>query len=335
MCSSPKTSNNLCAGLILLALVILSACQSPNVNSLLVETAKPLLATSTPEPNWQVVFVSQQTESNKVVYSIGLDGSSLSQITEVGAYAPFWSPNRQHFAFRYYESIHIMSADGTHLITISDGDLGTDLKGNPTLSSSLFWSPDSQQIAFYAYYKPRLEPAIYAVDADGSNIQVADLGEEAIEGISWSPDSNYLAFTTSIRHLLPSIIAVSDRHLKRIHFLTNEEGRYATCAPCVSDYSPLWSPNNQSIAFMSLRDGTNAIYVISPDGGHEIRVTNTSAAISIPFWSPNGKQIAFVSEQDGNKEIYVMNADGSNQLRLTNNTVDDFDPVWSPQLKDK
>jgi Tol biopolymer transport system component len=84
------------------------------------------------------------------------------------------------------------------------------------------------------------------------------------------------------------------------------------------------------IAFASDRDGNFEIYVMNPDGGGLVRVTNNPAEDTHPTWSADGTRLAFVSNRDGNKEIYVVNADGSGTTRLTNNTAEDFEPAWSP-----
>ena len=86
------------------------------------------------------------------------------------------------------------------------------------------------------------------------------------------------------------------------------------------------------IAFASDRTGNFDIYVMDPDGGGIIRLTDDGAEDTQPTWSPDGNQIAFVSTRDGNKEIYVVNASGGGATRLTNNTFEDISPVWSPLL---
>ncbi len=86
------------------------------------------------------------------------------------------------------------------------------------------------------------------------------------------------------------------------------------------------------IAFASDRAGNFDIYVMNPDGGGLVRLTNDPAEDVQPTWSPDGTKLAFVSNRDGNKEIYVVNADGGGLTRLTNNTVEDTAPAWSPSL---
>jgi Tol biopolymer transport system component len=129
-------------------------------------------------------------------------------------------------------------------------------------------------------------------------------------------------------------------------------------------------PINGKIAFHSIRDGNNEIYVMNQDGSGQTRLTvdpvpdvqpawspdgakiafvhNLDIAVinadgtglivltqggsinGAPEWSPDGKRIAFHSNRTGNFEIFVMNADGSNVVQLTNNAAGDFQPTWSP-----
>ncbi len=85
------------------------------------------------------------------------------------------------------------------------------------------------------------------------------------------------------------------------------------------------------IAFSSPRNQTSyQIYVMDPDGKHQVPVTKTSSEEFQPAWSPDRTRIAFMSRRDANPEIYVMDADGQHQTRLTNNPADDSKPAWSP-----
>lgn len=72
------------------------------------------------------------------------------------------------------------------------------------------------------------------------------------------------------------------------------------------------------LAFVSNRDGADAIYLANEDGS---AVTKLATGFG-PAWSPNGRQIAFWS----NWNIYVINVDGSALRLITEGTY----PAWSP-----
>jgi Tol biopolymer transport system component len=87
--------------------------------------------------------------------------------------------------------------------------------------------------------------------------------------------------------------------------------------------------HNGLIAFMSTQNGPSDVYVMSPSGAGQKRLT--TGGVNSLSWSADGTKIAFTSSRDGNPEIYVMNADGSNQTRLTfTPTAFEIFPAWSP-----
>lgn len=99
----------------------------------------------------------------------------------------------------------------------------------------------------------------------------------------------------------------------------------------VSDWAPAWSPDGQTIAFVSNRDGNMEIYAVSPDGSNLRRLTSHEADDWAPAWSPDGRRIAFWSEREGGvAEVYVMDADGSNVRRITSGAHGDWNLAWSP-----
>jgi dipeptidyl aminopeptidase/acylaminoacyl peptidase len=64
-----------------------------------------------------------------------------------------------------------------------------------------------------------------------------------------------------------------------------------------SDSSPLFSPDGQSLAFVSQRNGDSApqLYVMPLAGGEATRVTNVPTGVAQPMWFPDGKRLAFLS----------------------------------------
>lgn len=85
------------------------------------------------------------------------------------------------------------------------------------------------------------------------------------------------------------------------------------------------------MAFASRRDGNVDVYVTTPDGRSEVRLTTSPGADRYPAWSPDGRSIAFTSDRDGNEEIYVMTAGGAGQTNVSRSPLDaDVEPAWSP-----
>ena len=197
------------------------------------------------------------------------------------------------------------------------------------------------QIAFMSKRDGRLNPEIYAMDADGKNQQRLTNNPHDDWDPSWSPDGKRIVFFSNRDgHVMGGIptfeIYVMDADGKNQQRLTNHPN---------DDRSPSWSPDGKQIAFVSNRDGhviggipTFEIYVMAADGKNQQRLTENRHGDWNPSWSPDGKRIVFSSRRDGHfigdfgitEEIYVMDADGKNQQRLTENRQNDLLPSWSP-----
>jgi Tol biopolymer transport system component len=112
------------------------------------------------------------------------------------------------------------------------------------------------------------------------------------------------------------------------------------------------SPDGQTIAFTSLKDGDLDIYTMRTDGSNLKRLTFQPGYDGGPFWSHDGKQIvyrawhpsdtALTNYQDllkqrlvrpNRMEIWVMNADGSNQHQITSLGGANFAPYFTPDDK--
>jgi tricorn protease len=98
-------------------------------------------------------------------------------------------------------------------------------------------------------------------------------------------------------------IWIADENGKNVERLTVHSAR---------DIHPRFSPDGQSIAFSSDREGNMDVYVIPSAGGPVKRLTIHSADETVLGWTPDGKNILFASQrgEDFMGKLYVVSASG-------------------------
>jgi Tol biopolymer transport system component len=118
-------------------------------------------------------------------------------------------------------------------------------------------------------------------------------------------------------------IAIVNRDGTNLQILTNDT---------FPDFSSAISPDCQSIAFESERDGNGDIYLMEIATKELKRLTNHPSRDYSPTWSPDGEKIAFISERDGFSHIWVINADGTGLYQLTKGEFHVWPGIsWSPR----
>jgi len=65
-----------------------------------------------------------------------------------------------------------------------------------------------------------------------------------------------------------------------------------------AERSPQWSPDGETLAFLSNRGGKTQVYAIAASGGDAVAVTTQKNGVSSYHWSPNGKTIAYLAKAD-------------------------------------
>src|SRR5262245_12950252 len=63
-----------------------------------------------------------------------------------------------------------------------------------------------------------------------------------------------------------------------------------------NDYSPRWSADGKSLAFLSTREGAPQIFVAGADGSNPRKVTSVPEGVGEFIWSPNNKLFAFTTD---------------------------------------
>ncbi len=112
--------------------------------------------------------------------------------------------------------------------------------------------------------------------------------------------------------------------------------RDITNTPGVMERSPAWSPDGQSIAYLSDESGLYAMHVASQTGSGEVKkfpLAKEATFYFDPIWSPDSKLLAF---RDNHLRLWMLDT-GSG--KLTHVGEDDYfqtdnrDIAWSPDSK--
>ncbi len=93
--------------------------------------------------------------------------------------------------------------------------------------------------------------------------------------------------------------------------------------------SPAWSPDGQSLAYVSFEGKASAIYVQRLATGDRKRVSARAGINGAPAWSPDGRKLALTLSRDGNLDLYVLDLATQGLTRLTSDGAIDTEPEWS------
>lgn len=225
--------------------------------------------------------------------------------------------------------------DLTVKIDIGDLSRGLSRRLNTTEYNNYLpvWSPDGQQIAFYAFVPPAQnlaegQRALYVMDWNGDwngkNLRLI-ASEPAYENFlsgerpAWSPDGKQIAFISTSGNIGSVYVIHADgsglRH--------------------VSDHSSssslIWSPDGQYLVFGAYDMGEWHLFGTRLDGEVQKLTTQFTKLNYMPAFSPDGQKIVFASSRDKYySELYIMEGDDSQLQRLTDNENQDISPGWSP-----
>ena len=208
-------------------------------------------------PSWslegqKIAFSSDRNGGNIQIFVMDSDGQNPISLTDgVNDRNPAWSPDGQKIAFDGFGDeefdgvgwnieIYVMDSDGKNLKRLTD---------SPRSNLNPSWSPDSQRIAFVSTRHRSTE--IYVMNADGTKQERLTNNGVADDYPSWSPDGQKIAFSSSLVFLGADAqegdyeIYVVEPDGKNRRMLTDN---------VVHEVQPSWSPDGQTIAYMSWED---------------------------------------------------------------------------------
>jgi len=94
--------------------------------------------------------------------------------------------------------------------------------------------------------------------------------------------------------------------------------------------SPAWSPDGESLAYVSFEERLPSVYIQTLKTGERRRVSARAGVNQAPAFSPDGKKLALtLSTRDGNLDVYVLDLATQALTRITDDPGIDTEPQWS------
>ena len=178
---------------------------------------------------------------------------------------------------------------------------------------SLGISPDRQRVAYESNSAGNLE--LYILDLSGVDLGAIDpeaipsqqiTHNEVDDGSpTFFPDGGRIVFVSA----RPDD-SENNQERHQIYSINTDGSDERPLNPNPHDcYSPVVSPDGETIAFVSAREGDIEIYLMDADGSNERRLTNGIGASMQPAFSPDSRLLAFVSDRSDTFQIYLMHLD--------------------------
>ncbi len=262
---------------------------------------------------------------NKELFVVNLDGTGVRQLTRTGTptLSPSWDKTGKRIVFTNFPPGHRNAAP--YLLTFLTGGKVSirPVKLFNYLANAPRFSPVDDRIAITLSRDGNEE--IYIINTEGRLRRRITRNIAVDVSPSWSPDGNWLAFSSrrsGFNHIYKIRSSGVGRAI-RLTYVGTDNG------------SPTWSPRGDLIAFSGQdrrkHGGKWNIFTMKPDGSELTRLTWASGDNEQPWFSPDGQYIVFSSNRRGRYELYIMRNDGTNQRPLSARGVPGQMPCWGPR----
>lgn len=159
------------------------------------------------------------------------------------------------------------------------------------------------------------------IRTDGSEIGPA-LGPGYYVDPAISPDGKELAFASRESEDENWSISILNLETGNIRRLTLN---------ATTDRAPIWSPDGESIVFLSLRANAPGIYRKRANGVGAEELVVSSPGVAWPYWWPDSGQLHYFAGVFGNNDLWMLSPENADQpISLVRTAFNEVDGMVSP-----
>ena len=153
----------------------------------------------------------------------------------------------------------------------------------------------------------------------------------AAETPQWSPDGARIVFVSSQGDTaelwsVPSGASLKLDMQKRFPTRLTVGAGDGGAAPRI----PLWSPDGDYVSCVSMKSGTDEVWLWPVNGDAGFQLTSLGGRIHSMTWAPGGGSVAVSCNRYGSYDVYLVDVPSGRAVRLTDGPLYAVNPVFTP-----